>query len=604
MHHLFLLLPFLFASPAHAATDGELLADYTRWEEMTDASSVVFFNEGYRFLKHRDDWPKQNIIRLKTEEAALRQGGDIEAFCREFPPISGRGMIACASAGIGGIKEIAQGWIKGDFNASEEKFILSRYGSQLTEDNHRERISRLLFEGKITPAKRLLYKSGSYRPLYEARIALITNASNANALVNQLPAHFKENAGLIFDRINWRHKRGMEDGVMEMFAIAPKNPPHPDAWYGLRMQYARKALEKKQYARALDILSGHGHMKPEYLADTLWLKGWIRTEHLNDARGGYEDFYQLYKLVKFPVSQARAAYWAGHAAHKNGNNDIAQEWFKKAAHHPTVFYGQLAALELDKNVTLNLPAPISIDESARREFAQSDTMRLIALLIQQQKEDEADVFLLHLAQHTSELNKLALVADFAHINGQGFDAVRVSKLALQKQHILLNYGWPKVNVPAQSAIEPALALSIIRQESEFNSHAVSPAGARGLMQLIPSTAQMMARKLGMSYSVHRLFEPEYNMILGTNYLGRLIKGFDGSYILAIASYNAGSGNVRKWITRFGTPPKTPQAAINWIESIPFVETRNYVMRALENAQVYRAIQNPSAPIELRYDLMR
>ncbi|MBN8543529.1 MAG: lytic transglycosylase domain-containing protein [Alphaproteobacteria bacterium] len=606
MHRFFLaLISYLvITTPAHATSDGQLLADYAQWEQMTDPSAVIFFDEGYRFLKRHSDWPKQNVIRMKTEEAALRQGGDIEAFCREFPPISGRGMIACARAGVGGIKEVVQGWIQGDFNADEEKMVLARYGAQLTEDNHRERISRLLFEGKTATAKRLIHEAGSYRPLYEARIALITNAGNANALVNKLPAHFKENAGLIFDRITWRHKRGMEEGVMELFAQAPSNPPHPDAWYTLRMQYARKALEKRQYARALDILSSHGQMKPEYLADTLWVKGWIRTEHLADARGGYEDFYQLYKLVKFPVSQSRAAYWAGRAARKNGNHDIAQEWFEKAAQHPTVFYGQMAALELDKTATLDLPSPISVDESERREFAQNDTPRLIALLIQQGKEEEADAFLLNLAQNTNDKYDLAILADFAKQHGQEFDAVRVSKLALQKQHILLNYGWPKIKIPTLSTIEPALALSITRQESEFNIRAVSPAGARGLMQLMPPTAQMMARKLGMGYTIHRLFEPEYNMILGTNYLGRLIDGFDGSYILAIASYNAGSGNVRKWIARFGMPPNNPEAAINWIESIPFIETRNYVMRALENVQVYRALLNPSTPIGLKTDLVR
>ncbi|MFZ4124709.1 MAG: lytic transglycosylase domain-containing protein [Rickettsiales bacterium] len=602
--HRLLIGTILLTSPAYATSDGQLLADYAQWEQLTDPSAVIFFDEGHRFLKRHADWPKQNIIRMKTEEAALRQGGDIEAFCRDFPPISGRGMIACARAGVGGIKEVVQGWIQGDFNADEEKLILARYGAQLTEDNHKERISRLLFEGKTTAAKRLMYEAGSYRPLYEARIALITNAGNANALVNKLPAHFKANAGLIFDRIQWRHKRGMDEGVMELFAQAPDDPPHADSWYSLRIQYARKALEKRQYARALDILSGHGQMKSEYLADTLWLKGWIRTEHLADARGGYEDFYQLYKVVNFPVSKSRAAYWAGRAARKNGNADIAHEWFEKAAQHPTVFYGQLAALELDKTARLDLPSPISVDESERRDFAQSDTPRLIALLIRAGKEEEADAFLLNLAQHTSDKYDLAILADFAKQHGQEFDAVRVSKLALQKQHILLNYGWPKIKVPAQSAIEPALALSITRQESEFNMRAVSPAGARGLMQLMPPTAAMMARKLGLGYTINRLFEPEYNMILGTNYLGRLISGFDGSYILAIASYNAGSGNVRKWLARFGTPPKTPDAAINWIESIPFVETRNYVMRALENVQVYRAMQNPDQPISLKADLVR
>lgn len=604
--HRLLIGSFLLTAPALANTETALLADYARWEEITDTRSVIFFNEGYGFLKRRADWPRQNVVRMKTEEAALRESpSSLSAFCREFPPISGRGMIACARAGVGGIKEVAQGWVQGDFNADEEKMILARYGSQLTRTNHADRIDRLLFEGKVNPAQRSLpLVDEGLRRLFEARIALIGNKGNANALLARVPAALSKDAGLIFNRIQWRHKRGMEDGVMELFAQAPANPPYPDMWYSLRMQYARKAMEKRHYDRALGLLSRHGQMKPEYLADTLWVKGWIRTEHLKDARGGYEDFYELYKVVKFPVSKSRAAYWAGHAARKNGNHDIARDWFERAAEHPTVFYGQLAALELDKTGTLDLPDPIRVSDSERRDFASQDIPRLIALLIRQGKEDEADTFLLHLAQQTSDKDTLALLADFAKQHGQEFDSVRVSKLALQKQHILLNYGWPSVKLPANIPIEPALALSITRQESEFNIRAVSRAGARGLMQLMPATARMTAGKLSMPYSLERLFDPQYNMTLGSDYLGRMINGFDGSYILAIASYNAGPGNVRNWIARFGTPPKTTEGAINWIESIPFIETRNYVMRALENLQVYRSLQNEDTPIGLKTDLTR
>lgn len=605
LFHRLLIGTFLITSPAYAASDGQILADYAQWEQLTDPSAVIFFDEGYRFLKRRGDWPKQNIIRMKTEEAALRDGGDIDAFCKEYPPISGRGLIACARSGIGSIKEVVQGWVQGDFNADEEQLILARYGSQLTRDNHADRIDRLLFEGKVKPAERSLkLVDAGLRQLFEARIALITNRGNANAMVAKLPKSLMNDPGLIYNRIQWRHARKMDDGVFELLEAAPDNPPHPDMWYALRMQYARKAMEKHQYSRALSILSGHGQMKPEYLADTLFVKGWLRTEYLGDARSGYEDFYQLYKNVNFPVSKSRAAYWAGRAAQKNGNNDIARDWFEKAAEHPTVFYGQLAALELDKTAELDLPDPIGVSDSERREFAQQDTPRLIALLIQQGKEDEADAFLLHLAQSTSDKYDLAILADFAKQHGQEFDSVRVSKLALQKQHILINYGWPKITIPQNIAIEPALALSITRQESEFNVRAMSPAGARGLMQLMPATARMTARKIGMGYTIDRLYEPDYNITLGTDYLGRMINGFDGSYILAIASYNAGPGNVRNWIARNGYPPNTPEGAINWIESIPFVETRNYVMRALENLQVYRTLLNPDQQIALKADLSR
>ena len=607
-HRLLMLAVLLAASPTFAASDRALLAAFSQWENLSAPGEQILFAEGWKFLQSHPDWPRQNTLRLNIEAAALREAPATKMlgkFCRAFPPLSGRGMIACARAGIGGVPAIAQGWKQGDFTPEEEKNILAREGGKLTERDHRARLDRLLFENKAAPARRTLtLLPEKSRPLYEARIALVANTADAPRKVGALPRVDLQDPGLIYNRLTWRHRKGMVDGVYELFAAAPKNPPYPDLWWNLRMYYARKAFEQRNYDRALRLVEHAGALKPEYLADTLWFKGWILLEAKRNPRGAYESFYQLFRAVKTPVSKARAAYWAGRAAEKNGNLDIARNWYAKAATYPSVFYGQLAQARIAPKTALQLPKTPSLTSKEKASFAKNDLPRLTQLLIKAGREEDADAFILQMAQNKNDARSLALIADFARTQGQTFDSVRVAKLALQRHVLLIDHGWPRVVLPQELPIEPALALAIIRQESEFNPNATSPAGARGLMQLMPATARETARKLGLGFAVPRLFEPDYNITLGSDYLGRLVRGFDGSYILAMAGYNAGPANVRKWIRQFGMPPDSPEAAVNWIESIPFTETRNYVMRGLENVQMYRTLIDPRTPLQIREDLVR
>ena len=215
-----------------------------------------------------------------------------------------------------------------------------------------------------------------------------------------------------------------------------------------------------------------------------------------------------------------------------------------------------------------------------------------------------DLFLAAIAARSTTDGQFALLAELGHDLGGDATGVEVAKLALRNNSVLLDAGWPRIAVPKNLPIELALTLAITRQESEFDPTARSTANARGLMQLLPSTAKQVARKLDMGYRDSILEEPTKNMTLGSTYLGQMINGFDGSYILGIASYNAGPGSVRKWIAARGMPPKNIEGAIDWIESIPFGETRNYVMRVLENVSVYRALANPEVPLTIDRDLVR
>jgi len=595
------------------STGNALLIRYAHWAAIVDDhAGEVSFDAAHTLIPHVREWPLFNRVRMKAEQAALREAPDssrMQHFCKTYPPISGRGMIACARAGAGSSKQQAawlkQGWEQGDFTKDEEAEILSHYGAALTAEDHRARIDRLLFEGKTSAASRMLWRlNGDERRLADARVALRTNARDANAKLARVPAALHTSPGLLFERILWRHQRGMSDGVIALFLQSPAKPAHPDVWWPLRVNYARKALRMNQTQSAMRILEHHGKVKREFLAEALWMKGWIHSEYRNDSQSAYKEFYKLYRVVQYPVSKARAAYWAAMVAKRNGNADITKNWLQRAARYPTVFYGQLALAQLKPNEPLQLPDSPSFSGNEKAAFDKEDSVRLITLLARNGGNDTADTFILSMAEATKDPSRLAMLASLARALGQHYDAVRVAKIAMRHNIVLLDMGWPRLTLPPNVNIEPALTLAITRQESEFNPQAISPAGARGYMQLLPGTAQETARKIGVPYSMPRLFEQAFNLQVGSAYLGRMIDAYGGSYIAGIASYNAGPGNTRKWYSEFGNPGGTVENSIRWMEAIPFAETRNYVQRVLENLQIYRARLGQKMGAPLIVDLKR
>lgn len=610
MKRALIAITLLVAPLAHAADPA---ATYAEWKFLRDASTpAISFAQGLTFLNRHGDWPDTKLIRLRSEEAALREQpprGPLHSFCAAYPPISGRGMVACAMGEYGSSSDrdsaIRQAWLQGDFSPFEEKQILSAYGGLLNASDHEKRTDRLLFEGKTAGAQRMMpLLSSSQQQLAQARMALQSMAKDATGKLARVPAALKNDPGLTLDRIRWRNRKGLNMEMRELFLSAPHNPPYADDWWPLRAVAVREALQAAQYDTALRIISRHGDLKPEFLAEALWLKGWITLERKRDAGSAYKDFFKLYNSVSTPVSRARAAYWAGRAASRNGNADIAREWYAKAAEHPTVFYGQLAQQKIAPGDPLDLPAAPSPDSGDKAAFARSELPRVVRLLADMGEQDMVDRFLIHMGEQASTPEQFALLAQLATSIKAAHGGVVVGKMALRKGIVLTEVGWPTMATPANLAIEPALTHAITRQESEFNARAESRANARGLMQLLPGTASDMARKLSMPYAAPDIWNPTTNVTLGSAYLGRVISGWDGSYILGIASYNAGPRNVRNWVDDFGTPGASEEAAVDWIENIPFGETRNYVQRVLENVQVYRQLLKQSDRVKLAEDLKR
>ncbi|MFZ4542357.1 MAG: transglycosylase SLT domain-containing protein, partial [Rickettsiales bacterium] len=571
----------LSGAPAMAE---DISTSFSSWQQLRDpAAATIQFMDGARFLYDHPGWPDEKTIRLRTEAAALfeRPGKQVMSkFCTDFPPLSGRGMFACASAGVGDAKQqsawVSKGWVQGDFNEAEENAIRMAYGARLTSMNHRARIDRLLYEGKLVAAKRMIpLTPTANHALYTTRIAFIQNDKKAPQLFKKLNVSYQRDTGLLYDRARWRLRKG-DDEFADLVALAPSDAPCPDRWWPLRIRAARDAIGTGQYARALKFINQHGALEGEDLAEALWTKGWLNLRHRKDAGTAYKQFFALYTSTNTPVSKARAAYWAGRAAEKNGNRDIASEWMQKAAARPTVFYGQLAIGWLQVKPTLTLPTAKKASDAEQAQFDSDELVRVIKLVDYTGGTPELrDKFITAAAARMRDNEaKLALLAELSKNLGGVATGVEAAKLALRNGTVLTPHGWPRIALPAGLPIEPALTLAITRQESEFNPDARSPANAQGLMQLLPGTAKHVAKEMEVDFKPSMITDPAVNLTLGSRYLGQLISGFDGSYILGIASYNAGPGNVRGWIRNMGMPPKKLDAAIDWIESIPFTETRN------------------------------
>lgn len=593
------------AAFSHAQGD-PLLATYISWRKYSDMSNDAGFGELANFISTNPNWPRIDAIKIRAEKALFQEGSSSAAseWIAKHPPVSGYGKLVQARLQGDNAALIKEAWVNGDFDSHDEEQIFSNYGHLLNANDHRARIERLLKDDRATIAERLIGKVGSDdAALFRARIALIRRDHNVDALVDAVPASRRTDDGFIADRALWRDAKGYGDGAVELLnAMRPQSPYAQKLW-PLRAKYARELLESRRYADALRVLNNSGNLTGAMQADALWLRGWVALEFQNQPQLAYDTFKQLFNAVQFPVSKSRAAYWASRASQKLGNAPESQSWLAKAAAYPSVFYGQLAQAQLYPEKPLSLGGSPRVSDEAIRAIESNAVFRVAKRLTDLDEPYLADPLIRHLAESGS-LDQSAALVKACQKYGMTYAQIRAAKLALQRNVLMASEGWPMVKISGSAELETPLALAIARQESEFNRTAVSPADARGLMQLLPSTAKHVAKDLGVGFDASRLFDPEYNIRLGTHFLAGLVNRFSGSYILAIAGYNAGPSRPMQWSDRFGRPGRDLHSTLNWLEMIPFAETRNYVQRVMENTMMYRALQQPNRPLTIAQDLVR
>lgn len=399
----------------------------------------------------------------------------------------------------------------------------------------------------------------------------------------------------------------LEETLKKRIGIVPPENNKRHEWRRLA-ERARDLLEEGKPKKALSVIDGkYKQYGGGERADALWLSGWINLRFLDRPDRAISDFHKLFKNVGYPVSLSRAAYWLGRAYEEKRDRATATQWYKQAAQHYTTFYGQLAALKINKDYVIELPRYSPPDILDAKDFVKDERIKAARILDEIGHPEYGRLFLIRYlggAKRTPQDYALTAILAQQTVNYEW--AVLAGKKASLVQLIIPQASYP-ILMFTPRAPEKALMMAITRQESQLNRYAKSPAGAVGMMQLMPETAKAAAGALGLNYRPKDLYDKDYNMRLGSYYINKRVTDLKGSYILGIASYNAGVGNALKWVKRFGDPRLAGNTddIIDWIESIPFSETRNYVQRVLETTQVYRARLNGGrAQLRLEQDLHR
>jgi len=587
------------------------------WQLALQDQNAIFFDlaDAVRTL---EGWPRHQRIRVLAERKIATSGMQptaIISWFAKWPAISGPGKLALAEALFTNSQpELAKAlvidaWRHHSLSKDISAQVLKTHGDVLETHDHEIRVDMLLWQRRSTAARRLLSKtSRDFRDLSKARIALMRRGRGVDTAVDAVPATLQTHISLLFERALWRRKAGRTGEALELLLQLPEiivTPQGQKRLWTERHIHARRALKDGNYEAAYQLAKAHGFERGADFAAGEWLAGWLALTKLQQPEIAKQHFTKLAENVSTPVSQARARYWLGETWRVLDNPENAKTEYLQAAVFNFTYYGQLAQQQIAPGYLNfgNDPEPGLTDRHIFETHPQVQAMKLLAMI--------GDLpnyrrFSYHLDDLLPGAVDHVMLARFSRKNGQGGIAIRAAKAALIRNEILPESQWPLMAVPTDSnRPEPAFLLAISRQESEFNARAISPAGARGLMQLMPATAKQTARNQGRTY--HRGWltdDPAYNLDLGSAHLQELLDNFDGSYILSAAAYNAGSRRAKQWIKDYGDP-RTNANPIDWVESIPFSETRNYVQRVLENVQVYRnRLSTEPTLIRLNEDLNR
>lgn len=610
---------WLTAGSLATATGEPVFGDVMQWLEIKDNSSHPSFLRVQKFLASHPDWPSQKAL-LRTAERVVSDNGSMQQVGNWFaahPAKSSKGLRRQAEILIAqgkskqGNKDLRALWASGYFPKAEAKSFRKSYGHLLKRKDHETRLLNLLWSRRQTEAK-ALYPDvrTSVKKIAEARIALQKRSKTADKLYKSLPGSASSDEGLIYDRVRFLRKMDRDDEAIKLIkAFPPKRSERATKWWTERQILARNALKLRNGRVAYSLTKDHGLASGGKYVDAEWFLGWVALRFLNDPAKALKHFQPVYDKVGTPISLSRFAYWTGRAEEALGHKEKAKNWYDKAALHPIAYYGQLASLRLGRKA-LTFPAdPIPTDQD-RQALASSKLVRAARLLNELGENDFAASFLYAATRAAKTPGEHFLLRELAWELDQGHRLVSVGKIGISEGVMLVDSAWPIYAFPPPLYGGPVPELAFIhavsRQESALNPQAVSRAGARGLMQLMPATAKLVAKRQGVDYQKEWLVgDPVYNARLGMAHLQELANRYNGSYILMLCAYNAGPRRADEWSVTYGDPRAPATDVVDWVESIPFSETRNYVQRIIESLQVYRArLAGNQGTLQIETDLRR
>jgi len=590
--------------------------NFIQWRHLLTTANNASFYDYLDFINKNEDYPRIGRLRYLAEHKLSNKKitpNKVINWFQSKEPLSGYGRMILGESYIltgkndDGIRLIKDGWVTADLSKSELKYFRKKFKKYLDAKDYVKRADYLAWNNKYWDLKRMLrYLPKDYELLYNARQLLMSKSYGVDTAISKVPSKFKNDAGLNFDRLQWRRKRGRIDDSAEILLKIKNTKDYlvrPDKWWTERDIISRSLIYKKKYELAYKISSNHAMTEGSDFAAAEWMSGRIALSFLDDPLLAKDHFENFYNNVGYPISTARGAYWLGKTYKRLENNELSLKWFKEASNYLTTYYGQLAFIELNPDTNFELPKDQEVKKEYRDLFFKNEIVKTIYLLDELDEDKYTKHMLRHIANDDIDSGSEILAAELATNIGRFDFAIQIAKFASYEKRFHNQFNYPIISTPkyinGRKIPESAFILSIIRQESEFDLSANSHAGAKGLMQLMPYTAQLVSKQAKLPYSRSRLTsDPEYNINLGSHYIAGLILNYDGAYPFAIAAYNAGPNRVKYWKKINKDPQKKQISYVDWVELIKFKETRNYVQRVLENYNVYRYVLE-QRPIKMK-----
>lgn len=567
------------------------------------------------FITANPNWPSVGLMRRRAEAMMWTERpspGTVRAYFAKNPPLSAKGHFTLARALLAqGDRAAAQAhvrdaWRNDAFSADLESKVLDTFGGLITAEDHKARMNMRLYAEDTAGGLRNAKRAGGAAPaIAKARIAVIKKARNAKAALDAVPSAARRDLGYIFSLAQWLRRNDREAEAGDLILSAPRDGQtiDTDQWWIERRLAARNMLDLGDAAKAYRIARDAAVPKRDnYRVEHQFTAGWIALRFVKDPATALRHFARIPEDGTHTISLARAHYWLGRAYEAQGRTPEARKHYRTAARYPAAYYGQLAGAKLGlRNIVLRSPPS--------RPTGSTEVVRAMELLYAVGQRDMVTGASADLGDRSNDAGALAAIGAVAARNGDARTMLLLGKAALGRGLPLETYAFPTIGMPNYTAIGPAvekpLIYAIARQESTFNQKTISSARAMGLMQVTPAAGRYIARKYKVKYNEKKLLsDPVYNVQFGAAELGGLLADYRGSYILTFVGYNAGRGRIRDWIARFGDPRDPKVDPVDWVERIPFSETRNYVQRVMENMQVYRIRFGGGDRLRIEADLRR
>jgi soluble lytic murein transglycosylase len=588
------------------------------WAVLRSDDTQAGFERYLAFMTANPSWPSAGIMRRRAERTLWEERRDaatVRNFFATTKPLTAPGRFALARALLaagdrtGAQYYVREAWRNDLFGSDLESDVLETFPDLLTRADHRARADRRLYDNDNDTALRSAARAGGAATVIaKARMAVANKAANAEALLDAVPEEARDDVGYRFSRIQWLRRNDRVPEAVRLMLAAPRDPQvlgDLDEWWVERRLLAREMLDAGDPQTAYRIArDAAAPPRENYRGEQEFTAGWIALRFLNNPQTALAHFARIGRDTANQITLARASYWQGRATEALGRQQEARTHYEAAARYPTAYYGQIARARLGLG-EIALRHPPEPDVAQRR----LEVVRALEMLYAANESGLIIAVVADLAERINDISTLAALGEVAARHQDARAMLLLGKTAQQRGFALDHYAFPNVGVPQFGAVGPevdrSVVYAIVRQESAFNQAVVSTANALGLMQVTPEAGRYVAKKFSVNFDLQRLrSDPVYNSQMGAAEIGDLLKDYRGSYILSFAGYNAGRGRVRQWVGRYGDPRDPEVDPIDWVERIPFSETRNYVQRVMENLQVYRVRMGQGQRLLIEADLRR